>query len=228
MADAEAAAEKRAAKRRKKAREPNAQEQLAELRHANVEPALKAALSSFQAWLLSTGCSSLEPALMLDPFSKASVIARAAERHKQPISAERESRSSIPCVRPSSQGLVAPQPDALGEDLKKHEDGIVETGIEPELANVADDSDDLDLLALAKMAGIIKPKFTFEGGPAQASNLFNCCIKNKSADEREGMAHENNVLIPGHSSFLIADISNFKLLLKGVDQLWGRHCMFMI
>ena len=73
----------------------------------------------------------------------------------------------------------------------------------------------LDLLALAELMHVVRPKFRFKGGFEQPCNLFNTLIKNDSAQEREAMAHESNVLIPAACSFFLADMSNFRLLLKG-------------
>ena len=40
-------------------------------------------------------------------------------------------------------------------------------------------------------------------------------IANDKAGDREAMAHETGVVIPGDCRFLIADIKDFKLLLPG-------------
>ena len=82
----------------------------------------------------------------------------------------------------------------------------------------------LDLLALAKLAHIIKPKFAFRG-QHRAGNLFNRCIRNESAEDRKCTAHETEVVVPGGCRFLMSDLSKFRLLLEGkFCVLVNAHC----
>ncbi len=78
-----------------------------------------------------------------------------------------------------------------------------------------DEEQDLNLLALADLQTLVKPKFSFKGDDARPCNLFTCLIRNTASEEREALAHESPVLIPSRSSFFMADISNFRMLLKG-------------
>lgn len=72
----------------------------------------------------------------------------------------------------------------------------------------------LDLLTLASLKKVLKPKFKF-AERANGVNLFDNLIENRSDTESIAMAHESRVLVPGHSRFMITDLSNFRMLLPG-------------
>lgn len=77
----------------------------------------------------------------------------------------------------------------------------------------------LDLLALAELQHLLRPKFSFREEKDKELNLFNCLVCNDSSREREATAHESHVLIPSKSSFFIADMTKFRLLLRGMPHL---------
>lgn len=70
------------------------------------------------------------------------------------------------------------------------------------------------LPALSELRAVLHPKFRYQDAES-SSNLFNEVIENNSSHDRRAWAHETEVLIPARSRFLLADMSNFYLLMHG-------------
>ena len=78
----------------------------------------------------------------------------------------------------------------------------------------AEPKDPWDLLALAHLKAVVKPKFSFHD-EEHSCDLFDRLISNVDTEDRGAWAHERNVQIPAASSFLLADMSKFNLLVPG-------------
>ena len=81
-----------------------------------------------------------------------------------------------------------------------------------------------DFAALAAMASTLRPKFQFweVAGDLQTvqlqearHDLFNRLIRNCSDKEQIAQAHEQHVVIPANSCFMLADLANINRFLAG-------------
>ena len=80
-----------------------------------------------------------------------------------------------------------------------------------------------DLLALAHLKAVVKPKFSFHD-EEHSCDLFDRLISNVDTEDRGAWAHERNVQVPAASSFLLADMSKFNLLVPGESpNIWENN-----
>ena len=80
-----------------------------------------------------------------------------------------------------------------------------------------------DLIGLSELRALLKPKFCFldrEGADLvpgdQSWKLFGQVIENPGTKERVALAHDQEVLMPAHSRFLLGDVEQFSRLVPGV------------
>ncbi len=120
---------------------------------------------------------------------------------------ESHSKQHIQSMGHASEQQGAAEQHAEGADQGLDADAHTDTG-------------DTDWIALAALKRTVKPKFSFlpprHQAPAARSsgassarpwNLYDRVIRNESACECVGRAHETSVLVPGHSGFLMTDLA---------------------
>ena len=199
---------------------PNEREQQAELRHCRIKPSLDSAFQAFKTWLQGCDGLSIEEALLqLRSKSKelgSQILLKTPEESESALAEDPEcdrllgSKDLHSGHSVSADAIIAIS--GTKEGLQKCLGGFNGT---PKEDAVEDEEQDLDLLALGDLQSLVKPKFSFCGDTERQNNLFNCLIKNTASEEREAIAYESEVIIPGSCSFLMADMSKFRLLLKG-------------
>lgn len=82
------------------------------------------------------------------------------------------------------------------------------------LQTLTQDDQKWDLVKLSHMRSVLKPRFRYENDEEDCP-LFDTVICNENEFPNQAMAHDRIVQIPGRSSFLMADMSKFSLLLQG-------------
>ena len=209
-------------KRKRKVYDPNKREQQAELRHSKVAPWLKSAFEGFAAWFQTCEGLTVQETLLQcqsqqlgsQIHSEATEATEATCRNDKTEKLHHEgtlgSKSFI------SQGTAFT--DAIRSESNSQREmqrGDKGSNGCPHKEMGRDEGQELDLLALADLQSLVKPKFTFHGEAERTFNLFNCHISNTALDEKEADAHESQVIIPGSCSFFMADMSKFRALLKG-------------
>lgn len=78
-----------------------------------------------------------------------------------------------------------------------------------------------DLLSLAELKHVVKPRFQYVDGEdpdlsAWSTRLYDAVIGNDEEIERLAMAHETEVLVPRHARFMLSDITRLQPLMQGV------------
>ena len=129
---------------------------------------------------------------------------RSGEAEKSPNEGVGESKSTVSVCMTGS---------AIDEERKVQKD-LEKTDPCPMGGAARDEDQQLDLLALADLQSLVKPKFRFHGNGERNLNVFKSFISNTASEEREAVAHESRVIVPGSCSFFIADMSKFRILLK--------------
>ena len=212
----------RSRKRKRQVYEPNEREKAAQERHSAAKPSLKSAFASFQNWLQNTGKVNLHDAIK---HSRDGLYRGAPSR---PDQADLTGVQTEGCVGHRIAQSIFDTNNRSSSSSHRNE--VSGTQRKPNVKVIVSDCDaqtttyfseqPCDLLALAEMQHIIKPKFRVLG---TQTNLFNCLISNDSENEQEATAHETQILMPGNSRFLMADISRFKILLKGKPSFLQGH-----
>ena len=189
--------EKPSTKRKRIAYQPNEAELRAEARHKRVEASLLAAHTHFRRWLGSLGATTIQEALRKahgrphQPSSpspaKANEHAASRDPHSEKVSRSApDSRSPVPAAKGDqrSQSHVGGEEDPGGEhseaasDSRHGTEGYATADGGSGGAGAASSTDpppSLDLLSLAQMAGVLKPKFRFVDDETrhESGNLFN-------------------------------------------------------
>ena len=177
-------------KRRKVSYQPNKREREAEQRHDAVEADLLSAVAAFQRWLGSTGAKSLGQAL-----------------NRQQTNSPRTAKTQ--CI---SQSTAMSSPGSVGFEAQQagclHS---VETGTKEQL----EDSRSFDLISLAELRTVVKPKFRFHSD-CQPVDLFDRLIE--SSTEQTATAFETELLVPSRCAFMVCDMASFRLLVPGSNQ----------
>ena len=185
-------------KRRKVSYQPNEREREAEQRHDAVEADLQTAVAAFQRWLGSTGAESLQQALNMEQTNNP----RTTETQRITQSTATSSTGSVP--------FNAQQAGCLQS---------VETSSKEQLENSSkerlEDSRCFDLISLAELRTVVKPKFRFHS-ECQPVDLFDRLIE--SGTEQTATAFETELLVPCCSAFVVCDMASFRLLVPGSSQ----------
>lgn len=90
----------------------------------------------------------------------------------------------------------------------------------PDSTEEAVDAQGFDLLSLAELKHVVKPRFQFLDGEdpnvsARSTRLYDAVIENDKETERLAMAHEAKVLVPRHARFMLSDITRLQPLIQG-------------
>ena len=179
-------------KRRKVSYQPNERERESEQRHDAVEADLLSAVAAFQRWLGSTGAESLRQAL-----------------NRQQTNSPRTENNQ--CIM---QSTARSSPESLGLASKAQQAGSLQSK-ETSSKEQLEDSRCFDLISLAELRTVVKPKFRFHSD-RHPVDLFDRLIE--SSTEQTATAFETELLVPSCCAFMLCDMASFRLLVPGSNQ----------